>query len=102
MNPKVQEKWANYILDLFECNFTKSRPYLPFTRKSRQLNNFKICDETASSKRSGCRKWNWAEAAELCLQKKRVIKTIKPADIDVLLSIANERSVDLRVLIYYR
>ena len=42
------------------------------------------------------------KAEALCKERKRVIKTIKPADIGALLQEADKRDIDLRVLLYFR
>ena len=42
------------------------------------------------------------KAEALCRKNKRVIKTIKPARIDILLKEAEKRNIDLRVLLYFR
>ena len=72
MRPEIQEEWANFVLDLFQCNFTNpaflsKTGHIVFNDKSKMLasqNHFKR-----------------SKAEALCRSKKRVIKTIKPASI---------------------
>ena len=67
-----------------------------FEYKDRILENYKISDGEKY------RHFKIPEAEELCREKKRVIKTIKPANIEILLKEAEKRNVDLRVLLYFR
>ena len=98
MSKEVQEEWASFILDLFQCNFSNplllsdrldSKEKIIFSRRSQALNSFG-------------KKLNLNEAEALCKERRRVMKTIKPADIGVLLREADKRDVDLRVLLYFR
>ena len=98
MAKEIQEEWASFILDLFQCNFTnplllqdradvKGRIF--FSIRSKVLNSLE--DKT-----------NFTKIKALCKEKRRVIKTIKPADIDILLREAEKRDVDLRIILYFR
>ena len=104
MSPDIQEKWASFILDLFQCNFSNpdllkinpNRTNIVFEKKDRVLKQ-PVCDSNKN-----CRQIEIDEAEELCKEKKRVIKTIKPANIEILLKEAERRNIDLRVLLYFR
>lgn len=98
MSKEVQEEWASFILDLFQCNFTNP-PLLSDRLDSKGRINFSRRSQALSSLG---KKFSLKEAEALCIEKQRVIKTIKPADIGVLLREANKRAVDLRVLLYFR
>ena len=93
MRPEIQEEWANFVLDLFQCNFTNPA-FLSKTGKIVFNYKSKMLASQNHFKRS--------KAEALCRSKKRVIKTIKPARIDILLKEAEKRKIDLRVLLYFR
>jgi len=100
------EWWCFYVKILQKqsrYNFTnpalinpKSTGQIIFKQKSKILASHKFCDGEK------CRHFNSSKAEDICRAKKRVIKTIKPARIDVLLKEAERRNVDLRVIIYLR
>jgi len=103
MRTEIQEKWASFVIDLFQCNLTspalinpKSTGQIIFKHKSKILASHKFCDGEK------CRHFKSSKAEDIFRAKKRVIKTIKPARIDVLLKEAERRNVDLRVIIYFR
>ena len=103
MRPEIQEEWASFILDLYQCNFTsphlltsqKAKNSIVFEKKDKLLKK-KVCDGKK------CRHYTINDAEDLCKRKKRVFKTIKPANIEILLKEAERRTVDLRVLLYFR
>ena len=103
MRTEIQEEWASFVLDLFQCNLTspallnpRSTGQIIFKHKSKMLASHNFCDG------DNCRHFNSSKAEALCRAKKRVVKTIKPARIDILLKEAERRNVDLRVLLYFR
>ena len=98
MATEVQEEWASFILDLFQCNFTN--PLLLSDRPDsiKRINFF----TRSQALNSLGKKLTLKKAEALCKDRRRVIKTIKPADIGVLLREADKRDVDLRVLLYFR
>ena len=103
MRPEIQEDWASFVLDLFQCNLTNPALLNPassgkiiFNHKSKMLSSNSFCDGKK------CSHFNSSKAEALCREKKRVIKTIKPARIDILMKEAERRNVDLRVLLYFR
>ena len=92
MDKTVQEEWASFVLDLFQCNFTNPllilNKKIVFVKKSQALNSLKSA--------------NLKEAEKLCKKRRRVIKTIKPADVGILLRESEKRDVNLRILLYFR
>ena len=90
---KVQEEWANYILDLFECNFLSKY----FLRKNGSV----VFSQHSKSIPGG--KVNRVLLENFCKMKKiRVIKTIKPADVKILFQQARKRGVVLRAVLFFR
>ena len=97
MAKEIQEEWASFTLDLIQCNFTNpllysntadSKEKIIFSQRSKALNSLKS--------------FNVEDAENLCREKRRVIKTIKPANIGILLQEVDRRNLDLRILLYFR